>query len=203
MDLYITSCWNCRGAYPMHSDRCTHCQAVNANVGLYKAEEEAARRFPKTPQTPVVQIYCRDGEFDIVVGESITDRLCFDEMLGQVVALTIPMCGTLASRVASGQPLFRMYTPEDLVARAEKHNAAMARNATLRTAEDEQRQSDRVDAARYRKLCELVGDGPWDLSVRSAARLTQHLDDELKPDVPRFARGIAGSAAITAEDLPF
>lgn len=132
----------------------------------------------KTTQTPVVHIVCRNGnDFDVLLGDRVSDRLCFDEMLGQVAVLLASRNVTIRERVGSGTPLYRMFSADELVermARYAKPEAAARARAAERAAEVR-------DAARYRRLCQLIGDEPWTFHAESAAHLTEHLDAELTP----------------------
>lgn len=65
--------------------------------------------------TRTITIVCREGnDFDIVDGERVCDRLCWDEMLGTIAELTHPRIG---------QARYRMTDADGIVARIE-HRAA-------------------------------------------------------------------------------
>lgn len=57
----------------------------------------------KAPRT--ITIVCKDGNhFDVHEGERYSDRLCWEEMLGQIATLTHPSINA---------PRFRMDTPDE------------------------------------------------------------------------------------------
>lgn len=66
----------------------------------------------------VITIYARGpNDFDVQEGERICDRLCWDEMLGQVASLTHPDIT---------RARYHMLTPEERTEREERRAASVA-----------------------------------------------------------------------------
>lgn len=76
----------------------------------------------KGPRT--ITIVCHGANyFDVFEGESYTDHLCWDEMLGQIAQLTHPKIG---------EPRYEMLTPEGHSERESMRRRAVAEsNAAL------------------------------------------------------------------------
>lgn len=62
--------------------------------------------------TRVITIVVNDAGFHVHEGEAFAHHLCWDEMLGQIAALTIPF--------RDRPHLFRMQTPDEMLAQRER-----------------------------------------------------------------------------------
>lgn len=92
---------------------------------------------------------CLPGGFDVVVDDLRCNGLSFDEMLGQVVALTHPKIGA---------PHYRMQTAEEWA----QQSAAGAERAARARAE--------FEAEREQKVCDAVPDDTFDEVLFDLAR---------------------------------
>src|SRR5262249_20090393 len=104
-------CWrNIRSRMRRHRKRpmLDESKLAEAVVALLLGQAWGA---PQKPAVTITIVMRAGNDFDVHVGEAYADRLCWDEMVGQIAALTL-----------TGKPRYPMLTPEEHEARRERRN---------------------------------------------------------------------------------